>query len=143
MRDGAAATGDVSPLLSHLRARWGEGHAESSAIVGVCKAVEMVASGILVSLRDAGAIAEGLDVRARARTPMIRAAFGKSHHEEEEEEDHEGFMAAAELVAERQAMESMGLPGRDSPFARTSLGASPSSAAFISGTSIPTGIVRR
>jgi hypothetical protein len=74
---------------------------------------------------------------------MIRAAFGKSHHEEEEEEEHEGFMAAAELVAERQAMESMGLPGRDSPFARTSLGASPSSAAFISGTSIPTGIVRR
>jgi hypothetical protein len=127
VRDGAAATGDLPPLLSHLRARWGEGHAESAAVVGVCKAVEMAASGILVSLRDAGAIAEGLDVRARARTPMIHATFGKSHHEEEEEEDRQGFVAAAEVVAERQAMESMGLaPDHDSPTARGSPGASPS-----------------
>ena len=108
VRDGAVAMGDISPLLLHLRETWSEGYDESAAIIGVCKAVEMAASGILVSLREAGAIAEGLDIRARARTPMIRGTF-ESSRQKEDELDYERFKAAAEMVAEREQMESTDL----------------------------------
>lgn len=133
--------GDIPALLSHLRALWHEGYDESAAIIGVCKAVEMIASGILVSLREAGAIAEGLDIRARARTPMIQATHDDLHRDEQEH-DYAGFQSAAELVAERQQMEYMGLSedrqhdAYGSPAARTS-------SSFVNGNSSPVGIVRR
>lgn len=114
------AIGDLPSLLSLLRSRWKEGHDESAAIIGVCKAVEMAASGTLVSLREAAAIAEGLDIRARARTPMISGTFGPSHHAEEDP-DYDGFKAAAELMAERQQMQMMGLsPDHDPSNAHSS-----------------------
>lgn len=135
VRDGAVAMGDISPLLLHLRDTWSEGYDESNAIVGVCKAVEMAASGILVSLREAGAIAEGLNIRARARTPMIRATFESSHHDEDEQ-NYEDFKAAAEMVAEREQMQSSGLsPDHQIPKS------SSLPDTFISGK--PVGIVRR
>ncbi len=139
VRDGAIAMGDIPALLSHLREHWSEGHDESSPIIAVCKAVEMMASGILVSLREAETIAEGLHVRARARTPMMQSTYGDLH-QQEEDEDYEGFEAAAELVAERQQIDSSGTSAdHQAPAFHGSTAAN----TFTNGKSSPTGIVRR
>lgn len=139
VRDGAIAMGDIPALLSHVRECWSEGHDESAAIVAVCKAVEMMASGILVSLREAETIAEGLHVRARARTPMIQTSYGDLH-QHEEDELYEGFEAAAELVAERQQIDGSGASAHHQPPASQG----PTAAnTFTHGKSSPTGIVRR
>jgi hypothetical protein len=140
VRDGATAIGELPRLLSHLRSLWGEGHKESSAVIGVCKAVEMVASGILVSLREAGAIAEGLDIRARARTPIIQAS---SEHSQLglDEKDYEGFQRAAEMVAKRQQMELLESLGQTSPINKhINHGSAAAPNSFTNGES---GIVRR
>ncbi len=117
MRDGAVAMGNIPPLLLHLLESWSEGYDESTAIVGACKAVELAASGIVVSLREAGAIAEGLHVRARARTPVV-AATSKSR-DADDELNYAAFKAAAEIVAEREQMGcadlSPDLPNSKSP----------------------------
>ena len=139
VRDGAIAMGDIPALLSHLREHWSEGYDECAPIIAVCKAVEMMASGILVSLREAEAIAEGLHVRARARTPMIQSTSG--HFHQEEDEDYEEFKAAAELVAERQQMDSSGIISADHQ--PPTLHGSTAANTFSNGKSSPTGIVRR
>jgi hypothetical protein len=148
VRDGAVAMGDIPALLSHVRTHWKEGYGESAAIIGVCKAVDMVASGVLVSLREAGAIAEGLDVRARGKTPMIKARFDNEQLGEDEQ-DYEGFQAAAEIVAERQQMEYLGLsPDHQSPNAHGSSARGSKTALsptnnVVTGMSSPVGNVRR
>lgn len=139
VRDGAVAMGDLPPLLSHLRESWNEGLDESTAIMGVCKAVEMAASGILVSLREAGAIAEGLDFRARARTPMIRTTLDSSHPDEDER-NYESFKVAADMVAEREQKGSVAV-GMSSDHQTPSAANSSPFNTFTSGRAV--GIVRR
>jgi hypothetical protein len=143
VRDGAVAMGDIPALLSHVRAQWKEGYGESAAIIGVCKAVDMVASGVLVSLREAGAIAEGLDIRARAKTPMIKARLDDEHLGEDEE-DYEGFQAAAEIVAERQQLEYLHLsPDHQTINAHGSKATVSPNRNVVTGMSSPVGNVRR